>query len=96
MNWIFLMEQKGIQVFNAMEDETGAVWFATGKGLVKWYKGRARIIGAETGLKEPSIFGILPDQQGNWWFPTNKGIYYAKYAQLEAYLKTITIKLTGT
>jgi signal transduction histidine kinase len=84
---------KGIQVFNAMEDEKGALWFATGKGLVKWYKGEARIIGVETGLKEPTIFGILPDQQGNWWFPTNKGVYYAKYAQLEAYLENNNNKI---
>lgn len=78
---------KGIQVFNAIEDENGVIWFATGKGVVKWYKGKAQMIGAETGLTEPSLFGILPDQQGTWWFPSNKGIFYAKFAQFEAYLQ---------
>ena len=60
---------------------------------MKWYKGKAQIIGAETGLKESVLFGILPDQQGTWWFPTNKGIYYAKYAQLEAYLQNNNNKI---
>ncbi len=84
---------KGIQIFSAIEDETGVVWFATGKGLVKWQKGKAQLIGAEAGLKETSIFGILQDQQGTWWFPTNRGIYYAKYAQFEAFLQNNNNKI---
>ena len=78
---------EGIQVFNAREESDGTLWFATGKGLVKWKQGKGRLIGAESGLKENSFFAILPDRQGTWWFPTNKGIFYAKYAELEAYLQ---------
>ena len=78
---------KGIQVFYSFEDKEGALWFATGKGIAKWFKGKALLIGAETGLPEPSIFQILPDQNGNWWFPSNKGIFYARHAELEAYLQ---------
>jgi len=78
---------KGIQVFHSMEDEKGAIWFATGKGIVKWSLGKARLIGAESGLIEHSLFQILQDQKGNWWLPSNKGIIYAKHAELEAYLQ---------
>lgn len=78
---------KGVQVFSAIEDKSGVIWFATGKGLVKWSKGTAQLVGSNAGLSEPVIFGILGDQAGTWWFPTNKGISYAKYAQLEAWLE---------
>ena len=78
---------KGIQVFHSLEDKEGALWFATGKGLVKWSNGKALLIGAESGLTETSLFQILPDQKGNWWLPSNKGIFYAKHAELEAYLQ---------
>jgi len=78
---------QGVQIFNAMEDELGVLWFATGRGLVKWSNGRAQTIGMESGLKDPVLFGILPDHLGQWWFPTNNGIFYAKYAQIEAYLE---------
>jgi ligand-binding sensor domain-containing protein len=78
---------KGIQVFHSIEDEKGAIWFATGKGIVKWSNGKARLIGAESGLIEHSLFQILPDQKGNWWLPSNKGIIYAKHSELEAYLQ---------
>jgi len=84
---------KGIPVFSAMEKEPGVLWFATGKGLVKWRKGKAQLIGEETGLKEPSLFGILPDQRGTWWFPTNKGVFYAKFADLDAYLQNNKTKI---
>jgi signal transduction histidine kinase/ligand-binding sensor domain-containing protein len=84
---------KGVQVFNAKEEKDGAIWFATGTGLVKWYKGKAQTIGIEAGLNEPGLFGILPDQLGNWWFPTNKGVFYAKYTELEAYLKNKNNKI---
>jgi signal transduction histidine kinase len=77
----------GVQVFDAFEAEDGTLWFATGKGLVRYMQGRAQLVGTESGLPEPGFFGILRDNQGRWWFPTNKGIFYAPYAQLEAYLQ---------
>ena len=81
---------EGVQIFNALETNDSTLWFATGRGLVKYYKGKAQVIGAESGLKETSFFGILPDHRGTWWFPTNKGIFHAKYDQIEAYLQNNT------
>ncbi|MBL7852348.1 MAG: hypothetical protein JNN04_15700, partial [Cyclobacteriaceae bacterium] len=78
---------QGVQIFDAFEAEDGTLWFATGKGLVRYQKGKAQLIGTESGLSEPGFFGILRDDQGTWWFPTNKGIFYAPYTQLEAYLE---------
>jgi signal transduction histidine kinase/ligand-binding sensor domain-containing protein len=83
----------GVQIFNALEMKDGTIWFATGRGLVKWYKGNAQVIGAESGLQETSFFGILPDHEGTWWFPTNKGVFYVKYVQLEAYLQNKNNKI---
>lgn len=74
-----------IQVFNAVEDKNGVLWFATGRGIVRWKNGKASLIGYPSGLKETSVFSILIDRVGHWWFPTNKGIFYAKAMQLEAY-----------
>jgi signal transduction histidine kinase/ligand-binding sensor domain-containing protein len=84
---------EGVQIFNALEGNEGTLWFATGRGVVKWLNGKAQLIGAESGLKETSFFGIYPDRQGTWWFPTNKGIYYATYQQLEAYLESNNNKI---
>lgn len=74
-----------IQVFNAVEDKNGVLWFATGRGIVRWKDNRASLIGYASGLKEASIFSILMDSTGNWWLPTNKGIFYARATQIEAY-----------
>ena len=78
---------KGVQVFNALVDTHDAIWFATGKGLVKWHNGKAYAIGSESELTGTALYGILPDQLGSWWFPSNKGIFHAKFEQLEAYLQ---------
>lgn len=74
-----------IQVFNAYEDQSGVLWFATGRGIVRWKNEKASLISYASGLKETSVFSILMDHVGNWWFPTNKGIFYAKATELEAY-----------
>ena len=79
--------EEGVQIFNVLELKDGTMWFATGKGLVKWQNGQSQLIGTGSGLSETSLFSILPDKQGTWWFPTNKGIFYAKYSELEAYLQ---------
>lgn len=76
----------GIQVFNAVEDKHGALWFATGRGIVRWLNGRSTSVGYASGLNETSVFSILMDSVGNWWCPTNKGIFYAKYSQIDAYV----------
>ena len=75
----------GIAIFNALELDNGEIWFATGKGIVKWVNDKATIIGTESGLTEPSIFGILIDKKGEWWLPSNKGVIHAPFSEIEAY-----------
>ncbi|KAF0240457.1 MAG: hypothetical protein FD183_1044, partial [Chitinophagaceae bacterium] len=75
----------GIAIFNAIELANGTIWFATGKGLVKWVNGKATILGTESGLIDPSVFGILIDKKGEWWLPSNKGVIHAPFSEIEAY-----------
>jgi signal transduction histidine kinase/ligand-binding sensor domain-containing protein len=89
---------KGIQVFSFLVDqqEKDVIWFATGKGLVKYKKGKKWFIDNNANIPELSLFAILPDHNGGWWFPCNLGVMYAKKSQIDAFIRNPSNKIEWT
>jgi signal transduction histidine kinase/ligand-binding sensor domain-containing protein len=84
---------KGIAIFSSLVDsaDKNIIWFATGRGLVKYKNKQKWYVGKESGMPELSVFQIMPDHYGKWWFPSNRGIIYADKKAIEQYLVDSTI-----
>jgi len=84
---------KGIPIFSSLVDsaDKNIIWFATGRGLVKYKNKQKWYVGKESGMPELSVFQIMPDHYGKWWFTSNRGIIYADKKAIEQYLVDSTV-----
>lgn len=81
-------DANGIPVFSSHIDSTepDAIWFSTGKGLIKYKNGKKWAIENNAKIPELSLFQILPDKSGKWWFPNNNGILYAEKKDIDLFV----------
>jgi signal transduction histidine kinase len=82
------------EVYYAIQDRNGFIWFATDNGVVKFDGAEFEIINTNSGLSDPVVFGIHEDPYGRIWFRTFTGklSYYQdgqvhKYQHNESILK---------
>jgi diguanylate cyclase (GGDEF)-like protein len=60
--------------YSMQMDAGGAVWVATGTGLVRFFDGRAEIYSDEHGLSNIFTVDVLIDRQGVLWVATESGL----------------------
>jgi len=58
-----------------LTDPRGGFWIGTGKGLVRWTDGAARVYGAADGLLSPRVQVLYRDRQGTLWVGTTGGLF---------------------
>lgn len=68
------------QFHQALEDNEGAVWFATGSvqgsiGLVRFKEGHFNIYGGNSGLKGQTINSVFKDREGTIWVGSSIGLH---------------------
>lgn len=56
------------------EDESGALWILSDRGVGRFKNGRFSWINDSNGFPGQSAFAMLDDQLGNYWFNTQSGI----------------------
>jgi len=66
----------------AHEDETGALWILTDRGLSRFKDGCFANISSRQGLHNDVVLALLDDQIGNYWFNSNQGIFRAAKKEL--------------
>ena len=68
------------------EPETGSVWLATDRGLVRLRAsdGHAAVIARGQGLPFDKLFSVVPDHEGNLWLSGNRGVIRVAAAEAHA------------
>lgn len=61
------------EVFDILQDESGALWLATDAGVSR-YDGRWQTFDASNGLVSNRVRSLWQDSRGDWWFGTLQGI----------------------
>jgi diguanylate cyclase (GGDEF)-like protein len=86
--WMLRQDESGaIQTWNIAEpgqqiahpysmqaDASGALWIATGTGLVRFFEGKSEIFSDEHGLSNVFAVDVLIDRQGVLWVATDSGL----------------------
>lgn len=65
-----------------LEDEFGAIWILTDRGLSRYKSGHFSSIGTGGGLPDDILLAMLDDQLGNYWFNSHAGIFRVPKAEL--------------
>ncbi|MBL7861011.1 MAG: hypothetical protein JNJ65_07595 [Cyclobacteriaceae bacterium] len=74
------------EVYYAIQDRNGFIWFATDNGVVKFDGAEFEIINTNSGLSDPVVFGIHEDPYGRIWFRTFTGkLSYYQDGQVHKY-----------
>ncbi len=61
------------EVYQAIQDKKGFIWFATDNGVIRFDGGDFKIINTSEGLSDPVVFGFHEDLDGRIWFRTYTG-----------------------
>lgn len=86
-NFNTLTEEHGLAnniVMSIVEDNEGAIWFATYGGVSRYKNGTFKNFTIQDGLPNNGVLDILKDKNGNLWFSTFEGIAHFNDGKLEA------------
>lgn len=72
-------------VFAFHDDDSGAMWIGTNRGLVRLRGQQASVYTTHDGLFDDTVFAILEDEDGTLWMSSNKGIQRARRSDFDAY-----------
>jgi signal transduction histidine kinase/ligand-binding sensor domain-containing protein len=61
------------EVYQAIQDKQGFIWFSTDNGVIRFDGGDFKIINTSEGLSDPVVFGLHEDLDGRIWFRTFTG-----------------------
>src|SRR5215510_10269066 len=67
-----LVLEAGPPIHQMLSDSTGALWLATGRGLIK-YKDGQRLYTTANGLSDDVAYSLVEDRDGNLWVGTWSG-----------------------
>ncbi len=80
----FASEMPSRVVLGTMETPTGALWFHTARGLLRWDGEQVGLVSSRHGLPDPQIFSMLDDGRGGIWMSGNRGVFRVAAAELDA------------
>ena len=64
------------------EDEEGALWFATRRGLSRLKDGKFFTWTSKSGLFTDLVYAVVDDGQGNFWFSSALGLFKVSKEEL--------------
>lgn len=81
------------QVYQAMQDADGYMWFATDQGIVKYNGYEFKQFGTKDGLLDNVVFKLFQDSRNRIWMITNSGqIFIYNAGKISAYAHNDKIK----
>jgi signal transduction histidine kinase/ligand-binding sensor domain-containing protein len=76
-------ELPGLVALPLREEQNGAIWIGTDKGLVRYKNGTFRAITTVNGLPANPIGAMEEDEDGNFWCASSQGIFRVAKQELD-------------
>ena len=67
------------------EDEEGALWFATRRGLSRLKDGTFFTWTSKSGMLTDFVYAVIDDDRGNFWFSSAQGLFKISKRELRGY-----------